>query len=193
MTGGIMRIDRRAATFLAVGLIVGALVGALGFREAQQIFLLPVPSPSPCSPMTCGDKSLPLQDNAWQLRVNTTYQDAMKTFMPLVTASLVIPLFVVRNFLRVKENEPISKDLTWPAYCSWILMLLSLGCCMTFFWSSAKYVNDASGATEKWFGVNVCPAPFETLGDASVWGSVGFFIVALLFGWYFAKDIRKRE
>ena len=83
--------------------------------------------------MTNGDKSSPLPENAWQLRVNSTYQDVMKTFMGLVTASLVLPLFLIGNFLRVKEDEPISNYLQSSAYWSWGLMFLSLLCCLAFF------------------------------------------------------------
>jgi len=177
-----MRIDVRLAAFF---LVVGLIIGALGFREAQQII-------RPVSPMTSGDKSSPLPENAWQLRVNSTYQDLMKTFMGLVTASLVLPLFLIRNFLRVKEDEPISNYLQRSAYWSWALMFLSLLCCMTFFWASAKYLKVVSGGTETWGAVDVSAASFETLRDLSASGSVVSFLAGLLFsGWYFAHHIRK--
>ena len=111
----------------------------------------------------------------------------MKTFMGLVTASLVLPLFLIRNFLNVKEGESISDHLTRSAYFSWGLMLLSLLCCMAFFYASAKYVKVFSGGPETW-----CLKSFETLRDWSIYGSVGSFLAGLVFlCWYFAYDIRK--
>jgi|SRR5215831_15960632 len=56
--------------------------------------------------------SLPLPEDAWKFAVNSTYQDVMKTFMNLVTASLVLPLFLIRNFVRVREGEPIADYLS---------------------------------------------------------------------------------
>lgn len=133
--------------------------------------------------------ALPLPDAAWKLAVNATYQDVMKTFMNLVTASLVLPLFLVRNFLRVPEDQPITDYLRRSAYLSWVSLFLSLLCCMAFFWASAKYVKVVSGggATELW-----TETAFERFRDWSVSGSVLFFLAGLLFlGWYFAHDIGK--
>jgi hypothetical protein len=136
--------------------------------------------------------SSPSPENSWQLRVNSTYEDAMKTFMGLVTASLVLPLFLIRNFLNVKEGESISDYLQPSAYWSWRLMFLSLLCCMAFFYASAKYVKVFSGGTEKWGAVVVLAGSFETLRDLSIIGSVLSFLAALVFLWrYFAHDIRK--
>jgi predicted permease len=130
--------------------------------------------------------SLPLPKDAWEFTVNSTYQDVMKTFMSLVTASLVLPLFLIRNFVRVPEGRPIADHLRPSAYWSWALLFLSLVCCMVFFWVSAKYVKVLSGGTETWQGDLVSSATFENLRDLSASGSVLFFFAGLLtLGWFF--------
>jgi len=136
--------------------------------------------------------SLPLPKDAWEFAVNSTYQEVMKTFLSLVTASLVLPLFLIRNFVRVPEGEPISDYLGRSAYWSWALQFLSLVCCMVFFWASAKYVKVLSGGTETWWGHPVSYSSFETLRDLSASGSVLFFLAGLLtLGWFFAHLHRR--
>ena len=87
----------------------------------------------------------PDADAAWKSTVNANYQDVMKTFMNLVTASLVLPLFLVRNFLGVPEGQSITSYLRRSAYFSWVSLFLSLVCCMVFFVASAKYLKVLSG------------------------------------------------
>src|SRR6516225_5963611 len=93
--------------------------------------------------------SLPFsqQEVTWRLAVNGNYQDVMRTFMNLVTASLVLPLFLVRNFLGVPEGQPITNYLRPSAYLSWGSLFLSLLCGMGFFLASAKYVKLVYGGT----------------------------------------------
>jgi hypothetical protein len=129
--------------------------------------------------------------DAWEFAVNSTYQDVMKTLMSLVTASLVLPTFLVRNFVRAPEGEPISNVLDRSAYWSWALMFLSLVCCMVFFWVSAKYVKVLSGGPENWWGCDSSSC-FETLRDWFIRGSVLFFGAGLLtLGLFFVRHLRK--
>lgn len=124
---------------------------------------------------------LPLLQDEWKLPVNANYQELMKTLMSLVTASLVLPLFLIRTFLGVKEGEPIAHHLRPWAYISWGSMLLSLACCMSFFFASTKFLKVVSGGPETW-----TESTYETLRDFSIWGAAGFFgvgLVALL--WFF--------
>jgi hypothetical protein len=148
--------------------------------------------PQNTTPSTSCGKSSSLPENAWQLRVNTTYQDAMKTFMSLVTASLVLPLFLIRNFLNVEKGKPLSSYLGDSAWGFWGSMALSLLCCMVFFYASAKYVKVVSGGAETFFGlVDLCEPFFENLRDFSVWGSAISFLAGLIFlTRYFVHDIR---
>jgi len=136
--------------------------------------------------------SLPLPMDAWEFAVNSTYQDVMKTLLSLVTASLVLPTFLIRSFVRVPEGEPIAKYLHPSAYWSWALMFLSLVCCMVFFWASAKYAKVARGGTETLWGDCGSASCFEALRDWSASGSVLFFFAGLLtLGLFFVHHLRK--
>jgi len=125
--------------------------------------------------------SLPLPQDEWKVAVNANYQELMKTLMNLVTASLVLPFFLVRNFLGIPEGQPIADHLRPSAYWSWGLLFLSLLCGMLFYWASAKFLKVVSGGTESW-----SEASFETLRDLSASGAVLFFLGGLLtLGWFF--------
>jgi hypothetical protein len=170
-----MRINPRLATLV---LVVGSIVAAVGVIDVHQLTRTVIPT-----------TSRSLQENAWQLRANSTYQDVMKTFMNLVTASLVLPLLFIRNFLRVREDEPIAHYLSLSAYFSWAMLFLSLVCCMVFFWASAKYVKVVSGGDEgSWI-----PESFEGLRDWSSWEAVLLFLVGLLaLGFFFVSPKRRQ-
>jgi hypothetical protein len=122
----------------------------------------------------------------WMLAVNSNYQDAMRTLVTLVTASLVLPTFLVRNFVKVPEGKTLSDVLDFSAYVSWVLMFLSLGCCMVFFWASAKYVKFVSGGGDDCWGV--C----EPLRDWSIRGTVLLFVAGLFtLGLFFRRHLQK--
>ncbi|MGO9270339.1 MAG: hypothetical protein ACLQOO_08830 [Terriglobia bacterium] len=78
----------------------------------------------------------------WKLKVNAQYQEAMKVILQLATASLVLPFWLVRNFLNLKENQPLGPHLHYlSAYTSWFLLLLSIAFYVLFVYSSAKFVK----------------------------------------------------
>ena len=131
------------------------------------------------------DASLPLPKDAWRLAVNQNYQDVMKTLMSMVTASLVFPFLLIRNFLGVREGQPIADSLQPSAYWAWGLLSSSVLCCMIFFLASAKFVKVVSGGPEAWTA-----ATFEALRDLSVWGTVVFFLAGLFTLVYFFIHLR---
>jgi len=125
--------------------------------------------------------SLPLPKDEWKLAVNTNYQEVMKTLMSLVTASLVLPFLLIRNFLGIPDGRPIADYLQPSAYWSWGLLFLSLVCGMVFYWASAKFVKVVSGGPE-----TRTETSFETLRDLSAKIAVLSFVGGLLtLGWFF--------
>jgi hypothetical protein len=179
-----MRIKHRLAEFVLVVrsiivkhrvfvVVVGSIVVAVGVIDLYQLYRT-------VSPTTSGP---------WQLSVNSTYQDVMKTFMNLVTASLVLPFLFIRNFLRVREDEPIANYLSPSAYFSWAMLFLSLVCCMVFFWASAKYVKVVSGGDER----PMTADSFEGLRDWSGSEAVLLFLVGLVALGIFFAFAEKRQ
>jgi hypothetical protein len=124
--------------------------------------------------------SLPLPKDEWKLKVNAQYQEAIKILANLVTASLVLPILFVKNFIGLKDNQSVAPYLHFQAYGSWILLFLSLVCGMAFFWSSAKYVKVVSGGEESF-----SEATFEGIRDSSILGMVLNFLMGLVFLFWF--------
>jgi hypothetical protein len=141
---------------------------------------------------TVGWPPLPLPKDEWKLKANANYQEVMKTLMTLMTASLVLPIWFIRNFLPVGPTEPIGKYLCPWAYCSWGFLSLSLVFGMVFYGASAKFVKVVcGGGGETWpkkcFGVE--PEEFfEGARDAFGVGAVASFLIGLSFaGWFFKQ------
>jgi hypothetical protein len=116
-----------------------------------------------------------MPDNDWKVKVNSQYQDAMKTILNLSTASLVFPAFLVRNFLDLPAGQPLKEHLNGWAYSSWCLLFLSILSSMLFLYFSAKFVKVVSGGTERH-----SEKFYETARDAMIFGSIICFVVGLL-------------
>ena len=126
--------------------------------------------------------SLPLPEDKWKLVVNANYQEVIKTLMSLTTASLVLPLLFIRNFLGVPEGKRLADYLPSSAYWFWGFLFLSLLCDMVFFWSSAKFIKVVSGGREDWPKKRLGMAPekfFETSRDVAIQGASLSFVAAL--------------
>ena len=85
----------------------------------------------------------------WQIPTNAQYQEAMKIVINLATASLVLPIALIKAFLNLGPNAAVKDHLNKWAYRSWGLFFSSLVCSMVFFWASAKFVKLVYGGEEK--------------------------------------------
>ena|ERR1017187_1459230 len=137
--------------------------------------------------------ALPLPKDEWKLKANANYQEVMKTLMTLVTASLVLPVWFIRNFVSAPPNESIGKHLNGSAYWSWRLLAVALLCGMLFYLTSAKFVKVVCGGTgetwpKDWFGFD--PEKFfETVRDVSGVGAGLFFLGGLYSAWQFFQQL----
>jgi hypothetical protein len=137
--------------------------------------------------------SLPRPEDEWKLKTNAVYQEVMKSLMSLVTASLILPIFFIRDFLGVSSGKPIGGELSLPAYLSWGFLFASLLSGMLFYWFSAKYLKVVCGGKEKpgwrkslWKKRERSAEVFFERGrDFFGKGAVAFFLLGLLlFGWF---------
>lgn len=137
--------------------------------------------------------SLPLPEDEWKLKVNSNYQEVMKTLVTLVTASLVLPIFFIKNFLNLGPTEALKLHLRASAYWSWGFLFASLLCGMLFYWASAKFVKVVCGGREmwpkNWFGF----APekfFEEFRDVAAILVVVLFLSGILAAYCFFVNLR---
>jgi hypothetical protein len=130
----------------------------------------------PKHPTAMSNSSLPLKKDEWKLKANANYQEVMKTLMTIMTASLVLPVWFIRNFLPAGQNEPTGKYLYPWAYCSWIFLALALVFGMLFYAASAKFVKVVCGGRE-----TRSESFFENARDWSGGAAVVSFLLGLVF------------
>src|SRR5260370_18562734 len=89
----------------------------------------------------------------WRLDTNNRYKDAVKVVMDLATASLVIPIFFLRDVLRIPKEQPLLHALNYKAYCSWACFVLTIILGFIFYYASAKWVRLAWGRKASLFTI----------------------------------------
>jgi hypothetical protein len=88
----------------------------------------------------------------WVKDMNQQYQKVMSTIISLSTASLILPIFFLRNLLNIPAKEPLVQYLSNPkfmgiglSYWSWGFLGLSILCSLIYFYVSANRLKEAWG------------------------------------------------
>ena len=81
----------------------------------------------------------------WKLDTNSKYSEVVKTIMGFSTASLLLPVFMAREFLGIESNIPLKKILGCSVYWAWGLLAVSVLAGAFFLYLSAKWVRIAWG------------------------------------------------
>jgi len=143
--------------------------------------------------------SVTLEEKEWRLKTNSQYTEMMKVVMNLATASLVLPVVFVRNFVALKDGQPTAQSFHWTVYCSWASLLLSLLFGLIFGWASAQYVKVVSGGEEVSFlakrflhkKIVLSLDWFEGWRDTSGTVTVVCFLVGVVFALLFFSGLAK--
>ena len=115
----------------------------------------------------------------WRLDTNDRYREVVQTIISLSTASLVIPIFFLRNILSVPSDKPLLDILDWTVYVSWVLLSISVIFGLVFYYASAKWIRLAWGESAGFFGISTSESTVEAVLDFSFWGSVIAFAIGL--------------
>lgn len=81
----------------------------------------------------------------WKLDTNSKYSEVVKTIMGLSTASLLLPVFMARDFLGIEAKTPLIKVLGCSVYWAWGFLAISILASIFFLYLSAKWVRLAWG------------------------------------------------
>ena len=87
----------------------------------------------------------------WRLDTNSRYRDAMKIVLDLSTASLILPIFFLKDILSIPKDQPLIQHLNLKIYLSWICLTLAICCAFVFFYASGKWVRLAWGQSAGFF------------------------------------------
>lgn len=122
----------------------------------------------------------------WKLDTNSKYSEVVKTIMGLSTASLLLPVFMAREFLGVDEKTPLIKVLGCSVYWAWLLLAISILASVFFLYLSAKWVRIAWGKEAGLFWAkSTKESTIEKLMEISLWGSILLFGLGLFLTIYF--------
>jgi len=123
----------------------------------------------------------------WKRDTNSKYSEVVKTIMGLSTASLLLPVFMARDFLGIEAKTPLSKVLGCSVYWAWGLLAISILASIFFLYLSAKWVRIAWGKEAGIFwSKSTSESTVETLMEVSFWVSIllfgaGLFLTILFF------------
>lgn len=121
----------------------------------------------------------------WKIETNDRYQKVIGTVMGLATASLVLPVLFLRNFLSVPQDKPLLNYLSGSIYWSWILLVLSIFSGTVFYYVSAKWIKHAWGQ-KTWLSATV----IENILDVALWLEIVFFMIGISLFLFFAATIK---
>jgi len=136
----------------------------------------------------CDSLKSPL--HPWRLDTNDRYKDAMKIIMDLSTASLVLPIFFLRDILRIPTNESLSQVLNYKIYLSWGCLALALLFGFIFYYASAKWVRLAWGKNVAFFRKRTNNEVVEKVLDISFPGAVISFLLGIGLTLWFVVSFR---
>ncbi len=117
----------------------------------------------------------------WKLATNDKYYDVVKTIMGLSTASLLLPVFLARNFLNLEQSTPLTEVLGCSIYWAWFLFAASILAGIFFQYLSAKWMRTAWGKkTGIFFSENTKESTIERYMNGSFWLCVLMFFLGLI-------------
>lgn len=116
----------------------------------------------------------------WRLDTNNRYRDAVKVLMDLSTASLVIPVFFLRDVLPVAKDRSLVEVLTCKIYGFWICLIVAIFSGVIFYYASAKWVRLAWGKEAGFFGRPTNDKVVERVLEVSFWATITGFIFGIV-------------
>lgn len=112
----------------------------------------------------------------WKIDTNGKYIDVVKTIMGLSTASLLLPVFLAREFLGIESKQPLADVFSCSIYWAWFLLGASLLAGVFFQYLSAKWVRIAWGKEAGiFFSKSTKESTVELLMEISFWFCVLLF------------------
>jgi len=117
----------------------------------------------------------------WKLDTNSKYTDVVKTIMGLSTASLLLPVFMARNFLVIDKSIPLTEVFTCSIYWAWVFFGISILAGIYFQYLSAKWVRVAWGKEAGIFwSKNTNENTIERCMELSFWLCILMFVFGLV-------------
>lgn len=114
------------------------------------------------------------QMREWKSRANAEYQKVIASIFSLSSAALVLPTLFLKDFVGLPAGVPLLTAVSCSVVVAWVLLFISIACCLVFYYASAKWLKLAYGGTVKW-----SEGAIERLLDIAFWAAGGTFMLGL--------------
>lgn len=118
----------------------------------------------------------------WRIDTNDRYRELISSILTLSTGSLILPVFLVRDFLGIPDSQSLQSIFSWQLYSSAASFGLAIFSCVFFYYCSPKWIRLAWDQPVSLFYCK--PANryvIEKCLDVSLFLAVIFFILGLVF------------
>ncbi len=118
----------------------------------------------------------------WKIETNDRYQRVIGILISLATATLFLPIVLVKDILPIPKNGAVFDHLNPSVIISWCLLYFSVLSGVFFNYLSAKWVKQA-------WGQEICftSSRLEKLLDWTFWITAACYILGLIMIIYFAS------
>lgn len=115
----------------------------------------------------------------WKLDVNDRYQAAVGVVSSLSVASMVLPIFFLKDVAAIGSSKSIADVISGWVFVGWLCLSVSVLSAIIYYYCSAKWVKLSWRKTADMFGKNVTEAGVEKALDRSFFLMMTGFIVGL--------------
>jgi hypothetical protein len=116
----------------------------------------------------------------WNLDVNDRYQAAVGVVSSLSTASMVLPIFFLKDIVNFVSGGSILDALNCWAFIGWGLLAISVMSAIVYYYSSAKWVKLSWKKSTDMFGIAVVASFVERVLDLSFFLMMAGFVSGLV-------------
>ena len=111
----------------------------------------------------------------WKSKANAEYQKVIASIISLSTATLILPTLFLKDIVGVGAGSSLLSSLTCSIFVSWALLVISIACCLVYYYASAKWLKQAYGGSVKW-----SEKAIERCLDITFWAAGVTFILGLI-------------
>jgi hypothetical protein len=116
----------------------------------------------------------------WKSKAIAEYQKVIAALLSLSSATIGLPVFLMRDFLAIDKNVPLKQVLTLPIYASWAFLAAAIFACIIYYHFCAKWLKEAYGGP-----VFLSAAQINCILDLAFWTAAMGYVLGFACLMYF--------
>jgi hypothetical protein len=114
----------------------------------------------------------------WRIDVNDKYQQAVGVVTSLATASMILPIFFLKDIMGTNSSSLANMLNRW-AYAGWACLAIAVLSAIVYYYSSAKWVKLSWERPADMFGIAVTEPFVERVLDITYFLMMSGFVGGL--------------